>query len=355
MIINHNIAALNTHRQMGQAQSAQMDSMEKLSSGLRINKAADDAAGLSISEKMRGQIRGLEQAGRNAQDGIALLQTAEGALNETHSILQRTRELAVQASNDTSTADDRKEIQKEVNQLLEEIDSIAGKTEFNGQKVLDGSYTGKKFHVGANEGQVIDIAISNMQTSQLGESTGGFKASNAVLNSSDLNFTTDAATVTIGDVTVELTEDYSNNLSQMANDLNEVFSKTSGINVTAVNNELVFTSESDFEDVTYGGASAAALGTSDTAAPGAATGAALDTLKVANPVATSTGGVMTQADAETAIKAFDNAIKSVSSERSKLGASQNRLEHTINNLNTSSENLTAAESRIRDVDYAEAA
>ncbi|WP_311195597.1 flagellin [Planococcus sp. 107-1] len=356
MIINHNITALNTHRQMGAATNAQASSMEKLSSGLRINSAKDDAAGLSISEKMRGQIRGLEQASANAQDGISLLQTAEGALNETHSILQRTRELAVQAANDTSTADDRKEIQKEVNQLLEEIDSIAGKTEFNGQKVLDGSYTGKKFHIGANETQTIDIAISNMKTDQLGASTGGFAASNDVLDSASLDFTgVNPATVTIGEVTVELTEDYSGDLARMAKDLNEVFSKTSGINVSAKNNELVFTSEKSFGAITYGGASEAALGIEGAVNPGTSTGALLSTIKVTNPTETSTGGVMTQTDAETAIKAFDNAIKTVSAERSKLGAVQNRLDHTINNLNTSAENLTSAESRIRDVDYAEAA
>src|SRR5690606_33720490 len=136
MRINHNIAALNTYRQLNTASTAQGKSMEKLSSGLRINKAGDDAAGLAISEKMRGQIRGLDMASKNAQDGVSMLQTAEGALNETHSILQRMRELAVQASNDTNTADDRSEIQKEVNQLTEEINRIGNNTEFNTKKLI---------------------------------------------------------------------------------------------------------------------------------------------------------------------------------------------------------------------------
>ena len=356
MIINHNIAALNTHRQMGSAQSAQMESMEKLSSGLRINSAKDDAAGLSISEKMRGQIRGLEQASTNAQDGIALLQTAEGALNETHSILQRTRELAVQAANDTSTLDDRKEIQKEVNQLLEEIERIGTQTEFNGQKVLNGDYSAKKFHIGANENQVIDISISDMTIDKLGQGIGGFESKSTVADSSALDFLTNSAIVTIGDVSVELKKDYSNNLTDLAKDLNEVFSKTSGISVTAENNSLVFSGATNFGAPVFAGGGIgtggdALLGTAVIPTGSAATGVTLDTLKV-DPSVDSTGGVLTQTDAESAITAFDNAIKTVSSERSKLGSTQNRLDHTINNLSTSAENLTSAESRIRDVDMA---
>ncbi|MGL4738822.1 MAG: flagellin, partial [Cellulosilyticaceae bacterium] len=141
MIINHNMQSINAHRQMGVNQANSQKSMEKLSSGLRINRAGDDAAGLAISEKMRGQIRGLDQASRNAQDGISLIQTAEGALNETHSILQRMRELSVQASNDTNTDADRTELQKEINQLNEEINRIADTTEFNTQKLLNGDKT----------------------------------------------------------------------------------------------------------------------------------------------------------------------------------------------------------------------
>ena len=142
MRINHNIAALNTYRQLGSANNAQSKSMEKLSSGLRINRAGDDAAGLAISEKMRGQVRGLDQASANAQDGISLIQTAEGALNETQSILQRMRELSVQSSNDTNTDTDREELQKEINQLTEEIDRIAETTEFNTKKLLNGDLSG---------------------------------------------------------------------------------------------------------------------------------------------------------------------------------------------------------------------
>jgi flagellin len=245
MIINHNIAALNTHRQMGSANSAQMNSMEKLSSGMRINSAKDDAAGLSISEKMRGQIRGLEQASKNAQDGISMIQTAEGALNETHDILQRMRELAVQSANDTNTDTDRGELQKEFNQLAKETTRIAKSTEFNTHKLLDGSdANGTVFQIGANATQNLTLTIGNMDATALMVGTGTDEAS------------------------------------------------TTGVNIS------------------------------------------------------------TQISADAAITLVNTAIQTVSSERSKIGATQNRLEHTINNLNTSSENLTAAESRIRDVDMA---
>jgi len=236
MRINHNIAALNTYRQLTSANNAQQSSMEKLSSGLRINRAGDDAAGLAISEKMRGQIRGLDMATKNAQDGISLIQTAEGALNETHAILQRMRELAVQGANDTNADDDRTAIQDELNQLMSEIDRIAETTEFNTKNLLGGSFSAT-FQIGANDGQTINLGISNMDTTSL--------FSNATNVSVDSNLLASAA-----------------------------------------------------------------------------------------------------------ISAIDDAIKFVSSQRSKLGAIQNRLDHTINNLSTSSENLTAAESRIRDVDMA---
>jgi flagellin len=166
MIINNNIPALNTYRQMGVNQGAAQNAMEKLASGLRINKAGDDAAGLAISEKMRGQIRGLDQASRNAQDGISMIQTAEGALSETHNILQRMRELATQSANDTNTATDRSEIQKEVNQLASEITRIADTTEFNTQNLLDGTLK-NKFHIGANQDQNIELNVKDMSAGAL--------------------------------------------------------------------------------------------------------------------------------------------------------------------------------------------
>src|SRR5699024_8761979 len=167
MIINHNIMAMNAYRNMAINYNMMNRSLERLSSGLRINRAADDAAGLAISEKMRAQIRGLEMAEKNAQDAISLLQTAEGALMETHALLQRIRELSIQAANDTTTLEDRRAIQEEVNALIDELDAIADRTEFNTQKLLDGSFQDKKIHIGANSGQHISFSINEMTVSAL--------------------------------------------------------------------------------------------------------------------------------------------------------------------------------------------
>ncbi|HHV59495.1 MAG TPA: flagellin, partial [Clostridiaceae bacterium] len=167
MRINNNIMAMNTYRQLGIGNSSAAKSMEKLSSGYRINRAGDDAAGLSISEKMRGQIRGLKMASKNAQDGISLIQTAEGALNETHAILQRMRELAVQSANDTNVDIDRDAIQGEIDQLAAEITRIAQNTNFNEQNLLDGTFVDKIFHIGANADQSLAISIGNMDAATL--------------------------------------------------------------------------------------------------------------------------------------------------------------------------------------------
>ena len=168
MIINHNMMAMNSHRASGVNSSGMGKSIEKLSSGLKVNRAGDDAAGLSISEKMRGQIRGLNMASKNAQDGISLIQTAEGALDEVHAMLQRMRELAVQSASDTNVTVDRTAINNEVTELKAEIDAISTRSEFNTQKLLDGNFTGKRIHIGANIGQGITVGISAMNTTGLG-------------------------------------------------------------------------------------------------------------------------------------------------------------------------------------------
>ena len=235
MVVQHNLSAMNTNRQLSGVQSAQSKSTEKLSSGYRINRAGDDAAGLSISENMRSQIRGLNKASSNAQDGISLVQVAEGALNETHSILQRMNELATQAANDTNTSTDRTAIQAEIDQLTSEINRIQSTTQFNTMNLLDGTFSSKNLQVGSLSGQSIGISIKNMNASSLG----------------------------------------------------------------------------------------------------------VDALKVSS-----------FASAGSSMDKIQSAINLVSTQRSTLGALQNRLEHTINNLNTTAENTQAAESRIRDVDMA---
>lgn len=206
MRINNNIAAMNTYSRLTSAQGAQAKSLEKLSSGLRINRAGDDAAGLAISEKMRGQVGGLNQAVRNAQDGISLIQTAEGGLNETHSILQRMRELTVQSANDTNTEGDRGAIQEEFNQLSKEITRIANTTEFNGKKLLDGSET-FNLQIGANSGQSISIGVSKMDATTLGVATGTTEADTEGLDIStvaaDFDDVIDKIDVAIGKVSGE--------------------------------------------------------------------------------------------------------------------------------------------------------
>ena len=318
MIINHNIAALNTHRQMGSAQSAQMDSMEKLSSGLRINSAKDDAAGLTISEKMRGQIRGLEQASTNAQDGISLIQTAEGTLNETQDILQRMRELAVQSANDTNTDTDRKEIQKEVTELASEITRIGNDTAFNTKDLLEGNFKAT-FQIGANEGQNLKLAINDMRSEALEVGTA-YTVTDA--DNTKITYGSDGeGTATFKAVGAEIKGPIAADATAMPPVLakDAILATVAGYYDDANTTKLVVAAETTL--------TAGAKGT-----------AGID--------------VSSQISANTAITTINEAIETVSSERSKLGASQNRLEHTINNLNTSSENLTAAESRIRDVDMA---
>lgn len=238
MVLQHNLKAMNSNRMLGLTSSAQAKSTEKLSSGYRINRAADDAAGLAISEKMRRQVKGLTQASRNAQDGISCVQTAEGALTEVHDMLQRMNVLANQASNDTMTSADRGYLDQEVQALVAEIDRVAETTTFNEQNLLDGSFTSKNLQVGAESGQFIGISIAEMKASAIG----------------------------IG-----------------------------GISVSGNDNT----------------------------------------------------------NAQIALGQIKDALASVSSQRADLGAVQNRLEHTIKNLDNVVENTTAAESQIRDTDVAE--
>ena len=345
MIINHNLMALNTHRQLSINNSASQKSLEKLSSGYRINRAGDDAAGLAISEKMRGQIRGLNQASRNALDGISLIQTAEGALNETQAILQRMRELAVQSANDTNVDADRQSIQDEINQLAREITRIAETTEFNTQKLLNGTLKDIAFHIGANQGQNITLSINNMdayalRVTQAVVSTGNF--SQVTLE----NLTTTAISVkfiTSGGSTPVIVAATSTTLT--------INVKVGTGAATATAQQIVDLINNDADASKY---VIASVRNQATAAMSAVASTELSATTY-TPADSKNGlgiSVSTQANADKAITVINNAINMVSAERSKLGAIQNRLEHTIKNLDTSSENLQASESRIRDVDMA---
>jgi flagellin len=354
MQINHNIAALNTYNKLNSASNAQAKSMEKLSSGLRINKAGDDAAGLAISEKMRAQVRGLDQASRNSQDGISMIQTAEGALNETHDILQRMRELTVQSNNDTNTSDDRAEIQKEIGQLVQEVDGIAQRTEFNTKNLLQGK-VGLKLD-STDNGTLDTLALS--YDVDVTNAKAGTTYTFAHTNDTNAITLTDGTTtqqVTVGAAgafTAGTVLDFdklgvkitlkqggtfgSDGGSELALDAKTLITEddstinsSAKIQIGANSNQTLNVSISDM--------SASSLGSS------------------ASPAFALNGVNVTTQTFDDNLAVIDQAIKDVSGERSKLGAYQNRLEHTINNLNTSSENLTAAESRVRDVDYALAA
>jgi flagellin len=511
MIINHNMNAINAHRNMMGNIAKSGKSMEKLSSGLRINRAGDDAAGLAISEKMRGQIRGLDQAARNSQDGISMIQTAEGALNETHSILQRMKELSTQAANDTNTSEDRGQIQKEMNQLTSEINRIGNTTEFNTQKLLDGGKHAmklsgekltngeaevaaeaatQKFTIGGKEitvtagtnnekgnaieiefkkadgdpaaawnGNKLTITLSNNTKTKNIDTTvntaiqnatgtvpsgitkteiklsgldgtendlssvtmpsvanleGGLAHADATKATGTIKFDNETLaeagqTITAGDTTYELIDSSSakhktatagnvaidikgmtknseivkaladgtkagadTKLTVDSTDTTGNTLKIEAATAGVTGNDLAIkTNQSDdFTATLQIGANqgqafgieindmrSEALGISGkTAGANAEEGAKFAKLEVTNGTdntpAEAALDVSNHDNATNAIKVLDNAINTVSTERSKLGAYQNRLEHTINNLGTASENLTAAESRVRDVDMA---
>ncbi|MDN4472384.1 flagellin [Demequina zhanjiangensis] len=350
--INNNIAALNSYRNLSNTQNDLSSSLEKLSSGYRINRAADDAAGLAISEGLRSQIGGLKVAVRNAQDGISVVQTAEGALTETHDILQRMRDLSVQASNEGGLSTDAKaNIQSEMSQLKDELTRIADTTQFNGTKLLDGNYSGT-FQVGANAGETISVGVSTaMSAAGLGVDGVDVTSTGAGLTVAQ---TTASATGTAGVVTVDAASDFT--LSESFDNLNGTIKmgdtsldlstikfdagSSAADRLAAVNSAL---------DAKFG----ATAGETTIAATASATG--LVFTQEAAPAALSADNTLTGTQAtgaSVAITTIDDAIKTVSTQRADLGAVQNRFDHTINNLNVAVENLTASESRIRDTDMA---
>ncbi|MDF2789370.1 MAG: flagellin domain protein [Neobacillus sp.] len=385
MIINHNIAALNTLNNLSKNTNSTQKSLQKLSSGLRINGAADDAAGLAISEKMKGQIRGLDQASRNAQDASSLLQTAEGALNETHDILQRMRELAVQSSNDTNTDQDRKNIQDEVDQLGKEIDRISNTTQFNTKNLIDGSM-GAGVSTSAsniNTSSVLTDATATVATTATkladlqdkdGNSLGiqnGDKITVSYIENGQTktnNITVaDASTLTVNALGTTDGSTADGNLALAANADGSLKATATGTGYAGAINGITITVTDSNGDVRNSATNALSSFTETTAATqkradgtatfqiGANTGQTLS-LSIEDMSAAALGvnklQVTSQGSADVAIKAIDTATQKVSAQRSKLGAYENRLDHTVNNLATSSQNLTAAQSRITDVDMA---
>ncbi|MBS5960764.1 flagellin [Enterococcus gallinarum] len=325
MRINTNVSALNTYSRLTAANTSKSNSLSKLSSGLRINKAGDDAAGLAISEKMKGQIGGLSQAKSNAQDGISLIQTAEGALNETHSILGRMRDLAVQSSNGTLSDDDRSAINKEYTALSDEIDRIRDTTEFNTKSLLTGEGDVAKsftFQIGANANQTMSVSITNMSSKAL--KVIGLDLTQAFATS-DIDAAKDKAVAAA--FKADTTTKYAADGKVDAAAGKTVADLQSDID-TAADDAAKATAQKTYDD---------ALATFTASDKGKAAAAAAETAIVENNPITK----------------IDKAIKAVSAQRADLGAAQNRLEHTINNLGTTQENLSEANSRIRDVDMAQ--
>lgn len=457
MRINNNLMAMNTHRQLAINNTSGAKSIEKLSSGYRINRAGDDAAGLAISEKMRGQIRGLNQASRNAQDDISLIQTTEGALNETHAIIQRMREMAVQSSNDTNTDEDRQALQNEMDQLAKEVTRISNTTEFNTRKLLNGNLdksvvgsTGDlTFHIGANTDQNMKFAVKSMDAFTLGlaekdvvgDVSGGKNITSVKVPEGStgtslvdgkkvvISTAVDTAATQINQTEQGVTFTTTGEQASLFNDYAITVDTTGSAASTVIdhdNKTIVVTTNGNAAVAT--GAAVSVVGTApegvtltitgNTTGDGTAvlaggvdadyavtlndgvntlniTDVAKDAKKIVatgthfagleintnGTVSTETKGtvsfgqsaattfssagvvdveakvtkgidITTQSAANKAINTIDSALKAVSDERAKLGAVQNRLEHTIKNVDTSAENLQASESRIRDVDMA---
>jgi flagellin len=446
LYINTNSSALNAQRQLTSTSNSLSRSFERLSSGLRINGAKDDAAGLSITTRFSAQIRGLNQAVRNSNDGISLAQTAEGALNETTNILQRMRELAVQSANDTNNDSDRASLQAEVAQLKTELDRIAETTNFNGNKILDGSFLSKDVQVGANVGETISVSIDGAATSDLARQvrqTGTAEVNDTALNDADIDFSSAKTGGTF--VSVRGTVDADDNLSTTSNDtsaiakaaaINDVSDTTGvraivgasvasgtavgggaldGTNYIQVNGEKISGFSVEANDASGGLVDAinavsdktgvvASLDASSELVLTAADGRNIDVQEFGNAgtvtglsTGVSRGTITLQSDSQfdmrgagssllgglganavndvavfgvnsdkavssvdissrsgavEALDVIDLALEDVSSQRADLGALQNRLESTINNLSTTSENLSASRSRILDADFA---
>ncbi len=322
MIVKHNITAMNSNRMLGLTTSSQAKSTEKLSSGYKINRAADDAAGLSISEKMRRQVRGLTQASANAQDGISVVQTAEGALNEVEDMLQRMNELAVKGENGTLTTSDRASIQAEIGQLMSEVDRVQSTTTFNEMNLLDGKFI-KGIQVGAEAGQHIDISIKNMSMVGLAAYIGTWK--DGTSTDSKLYGAVTFNALTSGTTNVQVTtyqvQGGANTIQgSVSASTTTSFSTTDGktYNMKAMDSTMAKKLVTTFQNLVGGKAAS----------------------------------VATTKDFNSLNAFIKGALQIVSSQRSDLGAIQNRLEHTINNLNNIVENTQSAEAAIRDTDIA---
>lgn len=360
MVVQHNLTAMNANRQLGVTSGAQAKSAEKLSSGYKINRAGDDAAGLKISEKMRSQIRGLDKASDNAQDGISLIQTAEGALNESHSILQRMNELAVQGANDTNQSIDRDAINQELDALTEELNRISETTQFNKQNLLDGNFKDKNLQVGANAKQKIAISIDCMNADALGlgketVKQGGNTPTKVVYNGMSFEYKT---SMTVDSNKTSAIDAFKKSISKKVGSAGNFIAQYDDTTGSIYYKATIDGKEKRFASATT--AQKSYLADQKAIVEKAINDDFQKYVKTSKASATAGGNgeirnkarVDDYEAANNTITYVQNAINTVSTQRSALGALQNRLEHTVANLDNVSENTQSAESRIRDTDMA---
>ena len=365
LTINTNPASLTAQRNLNGSQGSLATSMQRLSSGLRVNSAKDDAAGLAIAERMNAQTRGLNVAGRNANDGVSLAQTAEGALGKVGDMLQRMRELAVQSSNATNSTDDRKALQAEVNQLRDEIDRVAKNTSFNGQKLLNGSFSAATFQVGANAGETITVAaLTNSSADGLGKviygkdlvttGTAGSVTDLTKITAGDLAITVAGTTYSMAEIGVARTGE--ERMGQVVEAINR---RTSDTGVSAF--MKASTATPGAYDIEFRSSKLDATGSTVAVAAAGFTalnsGFAAADLVIANDAATSKAGISTLSvetveDSWLAIKSIDDSLNQVNSARATLGAVQGRFENAAANIAIQSENIASARGRIVDADFA---
>ena len=362
MSINTNVVSINAQRNLGLSGGSLSTSMQRLSSGLRVNSAKDDAAGLAIAERMSTQVKGLAVASRNANDGISLAQTAEGALGKVGDMLQRMRELAVQSGNATNSKSDREALQAELAQLRDEVDRVAKTTSFNGSKLLDGSFTGAVFQVGANSGDNITVgALANTKVAELGNSTYGKGANIAAAGVK----TDAAASISQGDVTITITG--ANNTAVKAKiekDVNVTEDEALGKVIDAINSKTADTGVIAFYNTETKNIELRATENQDDGEAIANiaidTGSSIAAVDVTAGAFTAGGSkgidaikIDTQAGAWEALQRIDQAIDKVSKARGELGAIQTRFEKSVENIDIQNENLSAARGRIIDADFAQ--
>jgi flagellin len=357
MTINTNVASINAQRNLGLSGSSLSTSMQRLSSGLRVNSAKDDAAGLAISERMNAQTKGLAVAARNANDGISLAQTAEGALGKVGDMLQRVRELAVQSSNATNSQSDRDAMQSEVSQLVSEIDRVAKTTEFNGKKLLDGSFSGAMFQVGANAGNNITVgSIGKATAAGMGDLTYSSSADSGAITTAGAAIGVTGLTVTMAGGTAIALGDLAAASSveeRTGQVIAAINAKTADTGLTAFKND-----DGSFALYSEANASGAAVASATFAATAGGTVASMGYVAGAVALTAGTGdtletvSVASQADAWKALQQVDGAIDKVNSARGDLGALQTRFEKTVENIDIQNENISAAKGRITDADFA---